>query len=1111
MECKNCGTEYEGRFCPECGYECKEQGQTDCFTVCPQCGSERVGKGKFCVNCGYNYETRSSSNTAIGGKINGLQSFISERKGVIYKVYRYLIAGGMLLAGVIALLCLAAPTMVEKFFGEINPLCTGFTAMIGGKGVDVPGSVVGASRALLAMSIIALIYGGVQLYWAFKRPFKTVRNYFCWALDGAIVFILLTLGAVVSAAGSSEELAGAQVGAGFAICIVMGVFGLLLLGARIFFELKLFSWADSGLSEEQIAKAREKKERKPLDKAAVKKWAKRIGIPAAIAVLLVVAIVPAVVITSNIFRIGKVDKINIGDSSDRVIEVLGEPYVKDGNSYEYYDKEYVKLSEQIKEASGIGLLAARRRDDDFDIDLDEDIDIDDGDSGADKLDKLRDKLHNLTYKYIRIEFSSDKVTSVLFDANRCDSKENKKAVKSSEIDGNTDLQQYDVLNLTCRVEYQDGSLLKATAINEVIMTTDTNKIDWQDIFGNTFNAEIQVKPIKRLTSKIVELIAGGDKSKITQFEISPYITIIDVSAFSGCSSLTSIEIPASVTRIGGRAFEGCSSLTSIAIPASVTSIGDSAFSGCSSLTSIEIPEGVTSIGGRAFYGCSSLTSIEIPAGVTSIGDYAFYNCSSLTSIEIPASVTSIGGSAFEGCSSLTSIEIPAGVTSIGDYAFYNCSSLTSIEIPASVTSIGYWAFSGCSSLTSIEIPASVTSIGGSAFSGCTNFTSIVMPTWAVSYIPKINLKKVIINGGTSISGSAFEGCSSLTSIEIPAGVTRIGGSAFDGCSSLTSIEIPAGVTSIGYEAFYGCSSLTSIEIPASVTSIGDSAFRGCSRLTIYCEASSKPSGWGSSWNFSNIPVVWGHNNITTDATYDYVIHEDKVYLTKYKGSSANVIIPSTIEDKVIVSFENIFAGNNNITSIEIPASVTSIGDSAFYGCSSLTSIEIPAGVTSIGEYAFSGCYSLTIYCEASSKPSGWHSDWNSGNRPVVWNCKENDIADDGNIYYVADNGIRYALKDGKASIVRQSETLSGSIEIPSAVTYKGTSYSVTSIGDYAFYKCSSLTSIAIPASVTSIGYSAFYGCSSLTIYCEASSKPSGWYSNWNYSNRPVVWGHKISK
>ena len=851
MECKNCGTEYEGRFCPECGNECKEQRQTDCVTVCPQCGSERVGKGKFCVNCGYNYETRSSSNTATGGKINGLQSFISERKGVIYRVYRYLIAGGMLLAGVIALLCLAAPTMVEKFFGEINPLCTGFTAMIGGKGVDVPGSVVGASRALLAMSIIALIYGGVQLYWAFKRPFKTVRNYFCWALDGAIVFILLTLGAVVSAAGSSEELAGAQVGAGFAICIVMGVFGLLLLGARIFFELKLFSWADSGLSEEQIAKAREKKERKPLDKATVKKWAKRIGIPAAIAVVLVVAIVPAVVITSNIFRIGKVDKINIGDSSDRVIEVLGEPYVKDGNFYEYYDKEYVKLSEQIKEASGIGLLAARRKDDDFDIDLDEDIDIDDGDSGADKLDKLRDKLHNLTYKYIRIEFSSNsEVTSVLFDANRCDSKENYKVIESGKLLTKEAI-KYIATDIAYRTEYTDGSLYKCIIVPDFVAGVskleENGRVQWTDKFGNYFTEFIKINFIENPNLKL-----RGVWQDNFYFEI-----------------------------------DGNNNMTVY----------------------------------------SKDKAIE------------------------------------------------------GDIRF---------------TKDHYSEF-------------------------ISNVTSIVVDENNATYYTEGNC---LIHKESKVLQF--------------------------GCKNSL---IPDNVTGIGEDAFYGCSSLTSIAIPASVTSIGDHAFEDCSSLT----------------------------------------------------------------------------------SIAIPASVTSIGDSAFFGCSSLTSIEIPASVTSIDSSAFSFCSRLIIYCESSSKPSGWDRGWNSSDKPVVWNCKNNDIADDGNIYYVADNGIRYALKDGKAGIVRQSTALSGSIKIPSAVIYKGTSYSVMSIGEdafyncksltsieipagvtgiggYAFYNCNSLTSIEIPASVTSIGNSAFYGCSSLTIYCEASSKPpSGWSSSWNYSNRPVVWGHKISK
>ena len=56
-----------------------------------------------------------------------------------------------------------------------------------------------------------------------------------------------------------------------------------------------------------------------------------------------------------------------------------------------------------------------------------------------------------------------------------------------------------------------------------------------------------------------------------------------------------------------------------------------------------------------------------------------------------------------------------------------------------------------------------------------------------------------------------------------------------------------------------------------------------------------------------------------------------------------------------------------------------------------------------------------------------------------------------------------------------------------------------------FDGCSSLTSVVIPNSVTSIGGCAFDGCRSLTIYCEASSKPQGWYYDCNSSNRPVYW------
>lgn len=255
----------------------------------------------------------------------------------------------------------------------------------------------------------------------------------------------------------------------------------------------------------------------------------------------------------------------------------------------------------------------------------------------------------------------------------------------------------------------------------------------------------------------------------------------------------------------------------------------------------------------------------------------------------------------------------------------------------------------------------------------------------------------------------------------------------------------------------------------------------------------------------------------------------------------SIEIPDTITN--IGNYQ--FYGFDNITSITIPSSITTIGDSAFQNCKSLTSITIPNSVTTINGCPFFGDFKVKIYCEATSQPSGWDSLWNFlGGTAYYGITKDNKIEKDGIIYVIQNekaivteyigNDTNITIPDtielnGKIYTVATigdyafSSTYLTDITIPNSVTTieNGAffycealtnitiSSSVTTIGNRTFEDCTSLTSIIIPSSVTTIGEDVFEGCSSLTIYCEAASQPSDWNPSWNPDERPVVWDYKI--
>ena len=230
-----------------------------------------------------------------------------------------------------------------------------------------------------------------------------------------------------------------------------------------------------------------------------------------------------------------------------------------------------------------------------------------------------------------------------------------------------------------------------------------------------------------------------------------------------------------------------------------------------------------------------------------------------------------------------------------------------------------------------------------------------------------------------------------------------------------------------------------------------------------------------------------------------------------------------------------FYNCGSLTSIEIPAGVTSIGGGAFFCCSSLTSIEIPAGVTSIGNSAFEGCSSLTsIEIPASVISIGGSAFDYCSNLNTIY-CYKNSTADKYTSYpstatkvYLDDVTTTESTTESTSVTETTTETTttvenlfnfnsstgtitgySGSekvVNIPSNIggvevkvigenAFKNNTdietviipEGISSIEDFAFYKCTGLKYVSIPESVTSVSEDGFYRCGALNVTCKKGS------------------------
>lgn len=526
------------------------------------------------------------------------------------------------------------------------------------------------------------------------------------------------------------------------------------------------------------------------------------------------------------------------------------------------------------------------------------------------------------------------------------------------------------------------------------------------------------------------------KTKLETITIPKNVTKIPTDCFYQCENLTRAMFPNTLTTIDARAFRGCSNLTNIDIPTSLETIGVGAFGDCKNLkltNQFRFPDSMKEIGEAAFENCTQLginqlifpgnmenanigafkncdvthviveegaktvtlttnkyiKSITLPktvsklagfldavelesfvidedAPLTEIGVLTFFRSTKLKSFICPKSVTKIGGMAFSECTALETVKLPEGITSIGDRAFEYCSSMVNLNIPKGVKTIGTKAFLRCSSwkgevdlpqitvlpqqvfydcrnLKRLTLATGITSIGEEALAQCgglgaltfdEGLTSIGQKAFDWSSITELHLPESL----KSLSDWMCHDCENLQKVTLPNSLTEIAKGAFKSCKQLTEINIPTALTTIRETAFDECAMLKELNL-SNVTTIEGCAFRNCTQLTKVILAK----------NLESIPVeAFSSCTSLADVTWPQNLKAISYYAF-YEAPIATLQLPETVTSIGDKAFSN----NKAITRFVFPKHVGKVL-STFSGCTNLTEVVLPEDATEIYKEAFRG-------------------------------------------------------------------------------------------------------------------------------------------------------------